>query len=242
MQAYAVEFVRNTADLGPFGDVSFLRSNSSTVPIWEEQCRSQRIANTGRYQVFSFLGIMVLVCVGVCAYCIKKVTEYLVDKKRTPNDVYLADSKFQLQRMVLGVPVLNPVDEFPVYDPSHTQIRLPTPNPGGGVTYLSQHSTTSQLQSSIQAPTPALAPTTAQVPTSTTQPSPPGTSATAPQTATPVSQTFATTPQSSGPQQSTQAPQTQPTQTSAPISQTSALVMQSGAHQSVSQAASLQSS
>jgi hypothetical protein len=64
MQAYAVEYVNVTADLGPDGNVGFPDTKGGLGDAWVEQCRNQKIRNTGSFQTFSYFGVVFTFTVG----------------------------------------------------------------------------------------------------------------------------------------------------------------------------------
>jgi hypothetical protein len=64
LQSYVVEYAANIADLGPTGSV--LAPPPDSDPETQaalDQCSNQRIRNFGAYQSFSFLGLMIVICV-----------------------------------------------------------------------------------------------------------------------------------------------------------------------------------
>jgi hypothetical protein len=120
IQAYTVEYASNIADLGIYSNISYPGSNGSTENIWKHQCDNQKIRNTGGYQTFSVLGIVIIGVVGLFIFFIAKVglkwskfvkgirrkhnrnaTEDSKKPKSTGALMYAADGKFQLQRMAL---------------------------------------------------------------------------------------------------------------------------------------------
>lgn len=115
MQAYAVEYARNSERLKPYGILHFPAANQTTRPIWHSQCFAQRIANPGQYQVFSFLGLMLLLVLGIFFLIAAQLVARFTSK--TSGAEYAADDKFELQRMALDSEMLSKGAEFPVYKP-----------------------------------------------------------------------------------------------------------------------------
>ena len=109
IQAYAVEYASNTADLGRFGSVYLPLSNGNTTAAAEEQCRNQKIKSLPGYQTFSFFGVMFIAAAGVVIIVFALIVKHVVDwirrrLKRTQSasaTIYAANNKYQLQRMVL---------------------------------------------------------------------------------------------------------------------------------------------
>ena len=111
MQAYTLEFATNLADLGPYGYVvSFNPTGNAVNKAGVNLCSEQRIRNTGGYQTFSFLGLMIVVCVGSLIIILSWIVEPIVGfvRNKTKNKKHdcreiarIADHKLQLQRMAL---------------------------------------------------------------------------------------------------------------------------------------------
>jgi hypothetical protein len=111
LQDYVVQFAVNTADLGKYGYV--VAPDPTGTP--EEQallhfCGNQRIRNTGGYRSFSFLGLMIVICVGTTIFLLSWILEPLIAWIRGtwgPGDydyrevARVADHKLQLHRMAL---------------------------------------------------------------------------------------------------------------------------------------------
>lgn len=105
LQAYVVEYAANVANLGSYG--------STIDQVFYDMCFAQRIRNTGAYQSFSFLGLMIVICVGSTLILLSWITEPIIActrQRRRKNGnhkhdyreiVRIADQKLQLQRMVL---------------------------------------------------------------------------------------------------------------------------------------------
>jgi hypothetical protein len=65
MQASVVEYAANVVDLGPFGYINTPNPNGDAIQKAAASfCSNQRVRNVGSYQSFSFLGVMLVVCVG----------------------------------------------------------------------------------------------------------------------------------------------------------------------------------
>jgi len=112
MQKYVVDWAANTDDLGPYSYV-VAPNPDDPDPVQRaafDLCAQQRIRNTGGFQTFSFLGVMIVVCVGAYIIIMSWVLEFAVSwarkKRRTENDcreiARIADQKFQLQRKALS--------------------------------------------------------------------------------------------------------------------------------------------
>jgi hypothetical protein len=69
LQAYVVDSAANVADLGPYGSI--------IEPIYG-MCFVQRIRNTGAYQSFSFLGLMIVICFGLTLILLSWITEPII--------------------------------------------------------------------------------------------------------------------------------------------------------------------
>lgn len=164
MQAYAVEFANNRGHVAAFANLTFPGSNSSTLPIWHHQCRSQRVANPGQYQVFSFLGLMILLFAGGLLYAAKRAVVWLESKHPSPD--HDADDMFQLQNTVMGAPKVDgPEGGLPIQHPGYT-----APVPQMKMGYIRYNALPSQPSSS-SAPTVPSATTPAQpVPSTATLP------------------------------------------------------------------------
>jgi hypothetical protein len=132
LQAYVVEYAANVADLGPYGSIT--EPSPATDPLdqaFYDMCFAQRIRNTGAYQSFSFLGLMIVICVGSTLILLSWIIEPIIActrRRRRKNGnqkhdyreiVRIADQKLQLQRMALiGAGYRDgwehPFDEVPV--------------------------------------------------------------------------------------------------------------------------------
>jgi hypothetical protein len=110
LQAYILEFAAN-ADPGPYGIVSLPGSINGPVNLaLEAMCSQQRIRNTGGYQTFSFLGLMITICVGsaiiLTSLILEPIYRYRHKHWPTVSSDYcevarIADHTLQLQRMAL---------------------------------------------------------------------------------------------------------------------------------------------
>src|SRR5205814_5477897 len=109
LQSYAVEYAANNADIRPYGFITYPGANSSTNRTWINQCKNQKISNTGNYQTFSFFGLIFTFSVGITIIMTAFILEPLVSWLRRRDDglansgrelAYVAGGKFQLQRMV----------------------------------------------------------------------------------------------------------------------------------------------
>lgn len=111
LQSYVVEWAANLADLGPEGSVIAPSPTGDAVDLASlNMCSNQRIRNTGGYQSFSFLGLMIVTCVGLTIIILSWTVEQYVSfirKKRSHNKhdyreiARIADRKLQLQRLAL---------------------------------------------------------------------------------------------------------------------------------------------
>jgi hypothetical protein len=115
LQDYIVQFAVNTGDLGQYGYIMKPDPEGTA----EEQalahfCLNQRVRNTGGYRSFSFLGIMIVVCVGSAIILLSWILEPLVAYLRHSSGsskcrgtrgyrevARIADRKLQLHRMAL---------------------------------------------------------------------------------------------------------------------------------------------
>jgi hypothetical protein len=111
LQDYIVQFAVNTADLGKYGYV--MAPDPEGNP--EQQallhfCGNQRIRNTGGYRSFSFLGLMIVICLGTTILVLSWILEPLVafvrgvkgPRKHDYREVArVADRKLQLHRKAL---------------------------------------------------------------------------------------------------------------------------------------------
>jgi len=113
MQQYAVDYAYNTADVGQYGYVVLPEGNDSSVQAaWQAQCRKQKIRNTGSFQTFSFLGLMIILFIGLliigmavglkhCVSCYRgRNKKSALEVQNSRECAHFADGKFQLQRMV----------------------------------------------------------------------------------------------------------------------------------------------
>ncbi|KAL9089265.1 MAG: hypothetical protein Q9165_005833 [Trypethelium subeluteriae] len=110
LQASVVEYAANSASLGSNAEVSFPDANSNTIDIWKSQCANQKICNSGKYQTFSVFGLMFVVCFGIFVVLVSIRLKGQISYFRRRGDnwrnskrevAYVADDKFQLQRMAL---------------------------------------------------------------------------------------------------------------------------------------------
>ena len=79
LQAYVVEYAANVADLGPYG--SIIEPIPATDPLDQasyDMCFAQQIRNTGANQSFSFLSLMIVVCVGSTLILLSWITEPII--------------------------------------------------------------------------------------------------------------------------------------------------------------------
>jgi hypothetical protein len=131
LQSYVVEYAANIADLGPTGSVVAPSPDSDPeTQAALDQCSNQRIRNFGAYQSFSFLGLMIVICVGLTILLLSWIVEPMVafirSKRRHNKHDYreiarIADRKLQLHRMALqgaghvqGWDTERTMDEVPV--------------------------------------------------------------------------------------------------------------------------------
>lgn len=131
LQSYVVEYAANIADLGPTGSV--LAPSPDADPETQaalDQCSNQRIRNFGSYQSFSFLGLMIVICVGLTiillSWIVEPIVAFIRSKRRHNKHDYreiarIADRKLQLHRMALqgaghvqGWDTERTLDEIPV--------------------------------------------------------------------------------------------------------------------------------
>lgn len=109
LQAYVVEYAANVADLGPTGSVlSPSSGQDAETNAALDQCSNQRVRNVGGYQSFSFLGLMIVICVGSTIILLSWIVEPLLgrfrrwrgyDGKYDYREVArIADHTLQLQR------------------------------------------------------------------------------------------------------------------------------------------------
>lgn len=114
VQANTVQWAANTVDLGPYGHV--INPDPKSDPISKvayELCSNQRIRNTGSYQSFSTLGLVIVIGVGTTIIILSLTVELCVTRARKRRRRHnrdghdyreiarIADRKLQLQRMVL---------------------------------------------------------------------------------------------------------------------------------------------
>jgi hypothetical protein len=111
LQSYVVEWAANLVDLGPEGSViapSPAVNGLSFASL--DLCSNQRIRNTGAYQSFSFLGLMIVICVGlaimILSWTIEPCVTFIRSKRSHNKHDYreiarVADRKLQLQRLAL---------------------------------------------------------------------------------------------------------------------------------------------
>ena len=136
MQAYAIEYAANKKDLGPYG---YIYHPNPDLPIdapWVHQCKNQRIRNSGSYQSFSVLGLVVLLVIGGILIILSLILEPAVRLLRRftgsgphREAARIADRKLQLQRMIFeegGHGVWEKeMDDVPVM--RGRNVRLPVP-------------------------------------------------------------------------------------------------------------------
>jgi hypothetical protein len=111
LQSYVVEYAANIADLGPTGSVlAPPPDGDAETQAALDQCSDQRIRNIGAYQSFSFLGLMIVVCVGLTiillSWIVEPIVVFIRSKRRHNKHDYreiarIADQKLQLHRMAL---------------------------------------------------------------------------------------------------------------------------------------------
>jgi hypothetical protein len=115
IQSYVVEYAANVVDLGPYGYIQLASEHDGPVAqAAQDLCGSQRIRNTGKYQSFSFAGVMIIFGVGTGITLLSWIVEPLVAYLRYRNRPQLgwpqhdyreisrvADQKLQLLRMAL---------------------------------------------------------------------------------------------------------------------------------------------
>ena len=108
LQSYVVEYAANVADLGPTGSVVAPSSGADAeTQAAYDQCSNQRIKNVGGYQSFSFLGLMIVICVGstiiVLSWIVEPLVAFVRSKRGNNKHDYreiarIADHTLQLQR------------------------------------------------------------------------------------------------------------------------------------------------
>jgi hypothetical protein len=111
LQSYVVEWVANLADLGPSGSVIAPSPSGNAIDLASlDLCANQRVRNTGAYQSFSFLGLMIVICVGLTIMLLSWTAESCIAFIRSKRPVNkhdyreiarVADRKLQLQRLAL---------------------------------------------------------------------------------------------------------------------------------------------
>jgi hypothetical protein len=111
LQDYVVQFAVNAADLGPYGFVIAPNPQGDpTQKALSQACSNQRVRNTGQFRSFSFVGLMIVVCLGSALLVLSWTLEYIVGKvrgcrtsrKHDDREVgRIADHKLQLHRMAL---------------------------------------------------------------------------------------------------------------------------------------------
>lgn len=112
LQSYIVEWVANLADLGPSGSVIAPNPSGNAIDLASlNLCINQRIRNTGAYQSFSFLGLMIVICVGttimVLSWTVESCLAFIRGRRSVNKHDYreisrIADRKLQLQRLALS--------------------------------------------------------------------------------------------------------------------------------------------
>jgi hypothetical protein len=160
VQANTVEWAANTGDLGPYGHVVTL--NPKNDPISKaayELCSSQRIRNTGSYQSFSTLGLVIVGTVIIILslmveLCVARARKWKRHHNRETHDyreiARIADRKLQLQRVVLVAAVpqgrwARTMEDIPVTDGSFG-FPLPTRVEGGDDFHYSRGGTPILMQ------------------------------------------------------------------------------------------------
>ena len=148
LQAFIVNWAANIADLGPYGNVSSPDPNlNPTGKAAYELCSNQRIRNTGSYQSFSALGLLIVICIGTLIIVLSLTAESCVASARRrkrqhgkggADDDYreiarVADRKLQLLRLALmstGVQATwsRTMDQIPI---THEPSRFPLPTRTG---------------------------------------------------------------------------------------------------------------
>ena len=111
LQAYVVEWAANLADLGPEGSVLAPNPAGNAVDLAAlDMCSNQRIRNTGAYQSFSFLGLMIVICIGltimILSWTVESCVSFIRSKRQHSKHDYreiarVADRNLQLQRLAL---------------------------------------------------------------------------------------------------------------------------------------------
>lgn len=116
LQAYVVEFASNTADLGPFGSVLSPHDRSANLSLDEaayyqalqDQCANQLVQTVGETQNFSFLGVVIIVCVSTSLVLLDCSLERIVDYigrcsgwESITRTARQADNRLHLLRMAL---------------------------------------------------------------------------------------------------------------------------------------------
>jgi hypothetical protein len=193
LQAYAVEYAANLADLGPHGSVTLPTGDDPSVAVWRSQCQNQKISNSGTYQTFSVFGLFFIFSFGIIIFLIDVFLERILSSFRRrgnwpPTEIAnIADDKFQLQRMVFegtgikdwynrdhGHPWLSGTCSIP--QPKLRSVLLPNGKQGQSVDYL-QPTVHIVVNSRTQAPSATAA--RLSTPTSHTQSSNPSVSSAA---------------------------------------------------------------
>jgi len=109
LQQAAVDYAYNTADPGPDAYLAVPTvQDRDEQDVWRHQCLTQKISNTGSYETFWGLGLIIILVVGLlltglgiwlrnCVRCCFRGRKGYDFREWS----YVADSKFQLQRMAL---------------------------------------------------------------------------------------------------------------------------------------------
>jgi hypothetical protein len=106
LQNYILEFAAN-ADPGPYGLVYLPGDPNGSVNVaLKAMCSQQRIRNTGGYHTFSFLGLMITICVCSAIILTSWILERVYAFRHKRSSDYsqvarIADHTLQLQMMAL---------------------------------------------------------------------------------------------------------------------------------------------
>lgn len=83
LQSYVVEWAANLADLGPSGYIIAPSPAGGAIGLASlDMCSNQRIRNTGAYQSFSFLGLMIVIFViMILSWTVEPCVSYIRRKR-----------------------------------------------------------------------------------------------------------------------------------------------------------------
>lgn len=163
VQANTVEWAANTADLGLYGHVINLDPKSDPISkAAYDLCSNQRIRNTGSYQSFSTLGLVIVISVGTTIIILSLTMELCVVRARKRRRRHnreshdyreiarIADRKLQLQRVLLMSTEpqgrwARKMEDIPVTD-GPSRFPLPTRVEGGDDFHYSRSPTPIPMQ------------------------------------------------------------------------------------------------